>query len=30
MPGGLAIFYGDEDSATTSLLTIAPSATLAS
>ncbi|KAJ7320786.1 alpha/beta-hydrolase [Mycena albidolilacea] len=30
MPGGLAIFYGDGDSATTSLSTIAPSATLAS
>ncbi|KAF7334471.1 Alpha/beta-hydrolase [Mycena venus] len=30
MPGGLAIFYGDGDSATTSLSTIAPSATIAS
>ncbi|KAJ7186601.1 alpha/beta-hydrolase [Mycena filopes] len=29
MPGGLAIFYGDGDSATTSLSTIAPSATIA-
>ncbi|KAJ7627947.1 alpha/beta-hydrolase [Mycena polygramma] len=30
MPGGLAIFYGDGDSATTSLSTVAPDATLAS
>ncbi|KAJ7112959.1 alpha/beta-hydrolase [Mycena epipterygia] len=30
MPGGLAIFYGDGNSDTTSLSTIAPSATLAS
>jgi carboxypeptidase D len=29
MPGGLVIYYGDGDSATTSLSTVAPSATLA-